>query len=71
MMQLALFMKTAIKSLLEALSHSSERRILKDMAGGCPPYALGRHDTYTHTHMQGVHGPPFLLPSHPHLSFLL
>lgn len=32
MTQLALFMKTAIKSLLEALPHSSERRILKDIS---------------------------------------
>lgn len=47
MTQLALFMKTAIKSLLEVLSHSSEK-ILKDMAGDYPPCALDRNDAYTH-----------------------
>lgn len=51
MMKLALFVKTAIKSLLEGLPHSSEGKIWKDIAEDCPPLCIRYiHHIYTHTH---------------------
>lgn len=35
------------------------------------PSLCTRQTRCIHTHMQGVHRPPFLLPTHPHLSLLL
>lgn len=62
-MKLALFMKTAIKSLLEGLSHSSERRIWKDTAEDCPPLCV-RQIHRIHTRAQEVHRPPFSFSPH-------
>lgn len=50
MIKLALFVKTAIKSLLEGLPHSSEGKIWKDIAEDCPPLCIRYiHHIYTHT----------------------
>lgn len=62
-MKLALFMKTAIKSLLEGPSRSSEGRIWKDTAEDCPPLCV-RQIHRVHTRAQEVHRPPFSFSPH-------
>lgn len=62
-MKLALFMKTAIKSLLEGPSHSSEGRIWKDAAEDCPPLCI-RQIHCIHTRAQEVHRHPFSFSPH-------